>query len=44
MKWLETSTQGLKGNSRTSEFAAHTKTYDKDLQQLYLSTYPQEKW
>ncbi len=44
MKWLEPTTQGLKGNSRGGGYAAHTKPFDLDLQQLYLSTYPQQNW
>lgn len=44
MKWLEPTTQGLKGNSRNSTVAAVSKPFDLDLQQLYLSTYPQQYW
>jgi prepilin-type N-terminal cleavage/methylation domain-containing protein/prepilin-type processing-associated H-X9-DG protein len=44
MKWLEPTTQNLKGNSRSSNVAAHTKLFDQDLQQLYYSTYPTQMW
>jgi prepilin-type N-terminal cleavage/methylation domain-containing protein/prepilin-type processing-associated H-X9-DG protein len=44
MKWLEQSTHTLRGNSRSGGYAAHTKAFDKDLQQLYLTTYPAQGW
>ncbi len=44
MQWLEPTTQGLKGNSRGGGYAAHTKLFDQDLQQLYFSTYPVQMW
>jgi prepilin-type N-terminal cleavage/methylation domain-containing protein/prepilin-type processing-associated H-X9-DG protein len=44
LKWLEGTTQKLKGSSRGSNVAAHTKANDRDLQQLYYSTYPPEGW
>ncbi|EEF61586.1 prepilin-type N-terminal cleavage/methylation domain-containing protein [Pedosphaera parvula] len=44
MKWLEGTTQGLKGNSRSGPVAAHTKANDRDLQQLFNTTYPPELW
>jgi prepilin-type N-terminal cleavage/methylation domain-containing protein/prepilin-type processing-associated H-X9-DG protein len=44
LKWLEGTTQHLKGSSRGSNVAAHTKANDRDLQQLYFSTYPPEGW
>lgn len=44
MKWLEPTTQWLKGNSHLGGYAAHTKLFDRDLAQLYFSTYPPEGW
>ena len=44
MLWLEPTTQGLKGSSRGGGSAAITKPFDKDLQQIYFSTYPQQWW
>jgi prepilin-type N-terminal cleavage/methylation domain-containing protein/prepilin-type processing-associated H-X9-DG protein len=44
MRWLEPTTEGLKGNSRGGGYAAHTKIFDRDLQQLYFSTYHPEMW
>jgi len=44
MMWLEATTAGLKGNSRGGGAAAHTKPFDKDLQQIYYSTYPTQGW
>jgi prepilin-type processing-associated H-X9-DG protein len=44
MKWLEPSTQWLRGNAHLGGYAAHTKAFDRDLAQLYFSTYPPEGW
>jgi prepilin-type N-terminal cleavage/methylation domain-containing protein/prepilin-type processing-associated H-X9-DG protein len=44
MRWLEPTTETLKGSSRGGGYAAHTKIFDRDLQQLYYSTYPPEFW
>jgi prepilin-type N-terminal cleavage/methylation domain-containing protein/prepilin-type processing-associated H-X9-DG protein len=44
MKWLEPTTQFLKGSSRTGGYAAHTKIFDQDLGQIYFSTYSPTSW
>lgn len=44
MKWLETKTQTLKGESRDKAYAAFSKFFDRDLQQLFNSTYPAGLW
>jgi prepilin-type processing-associated H-X9-DG protein len=44
MKWLMPTTQSLRGSSRSGGYAAHTGLFDKDLQQLYYSTYPTTGW
>ncbi|HEX3800077.1 MAG TPA: prepilin-type N-terminal cleavage/methylation domain-containing protein [Verrucomicrobiae bacterium] len=44
LKWLEPTTQFLKGSSRSGGYAAHTKLFDQDLRQLYFSTYPSTSW
>ncbi len=47
MKWLEGTTRTLKrivGTKGTSNPAAHTKVFDRDLQQIYISTYPAANW
>jgi len=44
MLWVEPQTQYLKGSSRSSAYAAHTIPFDKDLQKLYISTYPASMW
>ena len=44
MKWREPTTQTLKGSSRGGGYAAHTKAFDQDLQQIYYSTYPTQMW
>jgi prepilin-type N-terminal cleavage/methylation domain-containing protein/prepilin-type processing-associated H-X9-DG protein len=43
LKWLEPTTRKLKGNGRAG-FAAVTKFKDRDLEQLWKSTYPPEGW
>jgi prepilin-type N-terminal cleavage/methylation domain-containing protein/prepilin-type processing-associated H-X9-DG protein len=42
LKWLEATTQTLKRSSAAPASGpdAHTKVFDKDLQQIYYSTYP----
>ena len=47
LKWLEPTTQTLKRNPASygnSGPAAVTKLFDKDLQQIYVSTYPAANW
>ncbi|MDB6121107.1 MAG: hypothetical protein JWQ71_100 [Pedosphaera sp.] len=43
-KWLEPTTRSLRGNSRSGSTAAATKFKDRDLEQLWKSTYPPELW
>jgi len=43
LKWLEPTTQSLRGNGRSGA-AAVTKFKDRDLEQLWKSTYPPELW
>jgi len=43
-KWREPTTRYLKGNSRSSQTAVSTKFKDRDLEQLWKSTYPPEGW
>ncbi|HWX20036.1 MAG TPA: prepilin-type N-terminal cleavage/methylation domain-containing protein [Candidatus Binatia bacterium] len=44
MKWLEATTRTLKGNSRGGGSAANTVYHDRDLGQIWKSTYPPEGW
>jgi prepilin-type N-terminal cleavage/methylation domain-containing protein/prepilin-type processing-associated H-X9-DG protein len=44
LKWLEPTTQRLRGNGRSGGIAAVTKLRDRDLEQLWKSTYPPELW
>jgi len=44
MKWFEPTTRSLKGSSRGGGYAARTKLFDRDLQQLYYTTYPPQGW
>jgi len=43
LKWLEPTTQSLRGNGRSGA-AAVTKFKDRDIEQLWKSTYPPELW
>ena len=43
-KWREPTTRSLKGNSRAGTTAVSTKFKDRDLEQLWKSTYPPEGW
>jgi prepilin-type processing-associated H-X9-DG protein len=43
-KWREPTTRDLKGNGRTGTTAASTKFKDRDLEQLWKSTYPPGGW
>ena len=47
LRWLEPTTATLKRNPASvgnSSPMAHTGVFDKDLQQLYISTYPATSW
>ncbi len=44
LRWIEGTTHLLKGNSRTSAYAASTLFHDRDLAQIWKSTYPPEGW
>ena len=43
-RWLEPTTRNLKGNSRAGATAPSTKFKDRDLEQLWKSSYPPEGW
>ncbi|MDB6068818.1 MAG: xcpT 2 [Pedosphaera sp.] len=47
IRWFETTTRTLTRNPSSygnSGAAAHTKLFDRDLQQVYMSTYPAANW
>ena len=44
MKWLQATTQSLRGNSRGGGAAANTVYHDQDLGQIWKSTYPPGGW
>jgi prepilin-type N-terminal cleavage/methylation domain-containing protein/prepilin-type processing-associated H-X9-DG protein len=47
IRWFETTTRTLIRNPASygnSSPAAHTKVFDRDLQQVYISTYPAANW
>jgi len=44
LKWREPTTRTLRGNGRSGATAAVTKFRDRDLEQLWKSTYPPEGW